>query len=112
MITIFESKFSAPNTFSFSIDGGEVHDAIVKGSAANDYDYAASEGGPGHLRQRPHYSERQQSQARDLLLRRIPAACRAAPLWRVQSLRARPIRQEASPGKPRATAMRAKRTRW
>jgi hypothetical protein len=46
VIEIFESKFSAPNTFSFSIDGGEVHDAIVKGSAANDYDYAASEGGP------------------------------------------------------------------
>jgi hypothetical protein len=46
VIEIFESKFSAPNTFSFSIEGGEVHDAIVKGSAANDYDYTANEGSP------------------------------------------------------------------
>ena len=41
----FDEKDPQPNTFSFSIDGGVVQDAIVKGSAANHYDYAAN-GGP------------------------------------------------------------------
>jgi hypothetical protein len=35
-----------PHTFGFSIEGGLVHDVLVKGSATNHYDYAASEGGP------------------------------------------------------------------
>lgn len=34
------------NTFGFIMEGGEVHDVIVKGSAANHYDYAADEEGP------------------------------------------------------------------
>lgn len=41
---ILDSK--QPNTFGFVINGGLVHDVIVKGAAANHYDYAASEGGP------------------------------------------------------------------
>ncbi|HKX75871.1 MAG TPA: hypothetical protein VJR05_10825, partial [Acidimicrobiia bacterium] len=35
-----------PNTFGFVIHGGLVHDVIVKGAAANHYDYADSEAGP------------------------------------------------------------------
>jgi len=35
-----------PNTFGFIMEGGLAHDALVKGSASNHYDYAADEGGP------------------------------------------------------------------
>jgi hypothetical protein len=35
-----------PHTFGFIMDGGLAHDVLVKGSASNHYDYAASEGGP------------------------------------------------------------------
>jgi hypothetical protein len=45
VITIFLDG-KQPNTFSFVIEGGLAHDVIVKGSAANWYDFAASEGGP------------------------------------------------------------------
>jgi hypothetical protein len=43
---ISEPKFAEPNTFTFSVEDGVVHDALVKGSAANHYDYAGDESGP------------------------------------------------------------------